>query len=59
MYALFSISTGAKSEHIIKMKWNKVDFDNRIVRIDDEILYFSKEVSESLQTELERRIEKK
>ena len=59
MYMMFSISTGAKSSQIREMKWNQVDFDNRIVRIDDEILYFSKEVSELLQTELERRIENK
>lgn len=59
MYALFSISTGTKSEHIMKMKWNQVDFDNRIVRIDGEILYFSKEVAELLQNELSRRIENK
>lgn len=59
MYMMFSISTGAKSSQIREMKWNQVDFENRIVRIDDEILYFSKEVSELLQTELERRIENK
>ena len=59
MYMMFSISTGAKSSQIREMKWNQVDFDNRIVRIDDEILYFSKGVSELLQTELERRIENK
>ena len=59
MYMMFSVSTGAKSSQIREMKWNQVDFENRIVRIDDEILYFSKEVSELLQTELERRIENK
>ena len=59
MYMMFSISTGAKSSQIREMKWNQVDFDNRIVRIDDEILYFSKEVCELLQTALERRIENK
>ena len=59
MYMMFSISTGAKSSQIREMKWNQVDFDNSIVRIDDEILYFSKEVSELLQTELERRIKNK
>lgn len=58
MYALFSVSTGAKSKHIREMKWNQVDFENRIVRIDDDILYFSKEVSELLQNELKRRKEK-
>ena len=59
MYMLFSISTGAKSEHIRNMRWNQVDFDNRVVRIDEKILYFNEDVSELLQSELKRRREKK
>lgn len=56
LYAMFSLSSGAKIIHVMNAKWNQVDFDNRIITLDNEILYFSKEVSEMLQLELNRRI---
>lgn len=58
LYMLFSLSTGAKSEQIRDMKWENIDFENRIVTIDEDILYFNKEVSELLQYERKRRIDK-
>lgn len=58
LYAMLSLTSGATSTHIRNMKWEHFDFDKRIVIVDEEIMYFSEEVSEMLQNEQCRRIEK-
>lgn len=58
LYAMFSLTSGAKSEHIRNMKWSQVDFEKRIVMMGEDTLYFSEEVSELLRNEQNRRIEK-
>ena len=55
MYMMFSLSTGIRIEDLLVLKWNQIDFDKRIIRIDDKILYFNVEVSEMLQKEKQIR----
>lgn len=55
MYMMFSMSTGAKSEEIRNLKWNQINFAERIAKIDDSILYFSEEVSDLLKKERQYR----
>lgn len=55
MYMFLMLSTGIKSYQLRMLKWEKIDFENRIIVIDDK-LYFSQEVAEILKHEKERRI---
>lgn len=55
MYLLFSLSTGAKFYQIKNLKWSDIDFEKRVVMID-ETLYMNQEVSEILKNEMQRRI---
>lgn len=57
MYMMFSLSTGIRMEDLLVLKWNQIDIDKRVIRIDDKILYFNVEVSEMLQKEKKIRQE--
>lgn len=58
LYALFSLSSGMDVLYLCNIKWDNIDFDKRIATIDGKIFYFSTEVLEMLQEEIERRKQK-
>ncbi len=48
LYALFSLSTGCKSKHIKHLRWEHINFAHRVINLEGDTLYFSKDVSELL-----------
>ena len=57
LYIMFSLSSGAKIEDIRNLRWSNINFEKRIVSMEDKTLYFSQEVSDMLQRESKSRIE--
>jgi integrase len=58
LYMMFSLSSGAKIYDIQKIRWEQINFEERNIRLEDSILYFSLEVAEMLQSEKKRREDK-
>lgn len=58
MYMLFSMSTGIKYYQLVNLKWSDIDFEKRIITLD-ETLYMNQEVSDILENEKNRRISEK
>lgn len=54
MYMFLILSTGIKSYQLRMLKWENIDFENRIIVIDDN-LYFSQEIADILKHEKKRR----
>jgi len=55
MYMLFSMSTGIKYYQLVNLKWSDIDFEKRVITLD-ETLYMNQEVSDILENEKNRRI---
>ena len=48
-YAIFSLSSGAKRKEICDLKWEQIDFEKRIAKIENNNLYFSERASNLLK----------
>lgn len=55
LYFAFTLSTSATLKQIRYLKWNNIDFENRVALVDEKILYFNEEVKKLLKNESQRR----